>query len=245
MLHYVAVDRPRAPQQRAESAVWGSTHLSTGGKGLINGSQCVETTCPRGHATAPRRIAFLLNHHEQAKSSSLEHERAAAGVIAHACPVTASEGTTSPSIRRSCTRSVWCKHGLSVVAVLLVTLPAQVRAQIASAPSILWDNDRSLCFHRRASRPQGNVPASCPKAKSVWVKCVAVGLRELKHDSTGVWTYTSPEPVAPECYSYAFVVDDTRFSRPCECVYRAIAGFSMGAFMRATFQRPIPTCSTT
>jgi len=101
------------------------------------------------------------------------------------------------------------------VTVLLAALSVQASAQVASAPSVLWDNDPEPVFSP-VVHPDRKVTfrLRAPKAKSVWVKSLAVGLSQLQQDSTGVWTYTSPEPVAPECYSYAFVVDDTRFLDP-------------------------------
>ena len=34
------------------------------------------------------------------------------------------------------------------------------------------------------------------------------GVADLKEGKDGVWEYTTPEPLAPELYSYSFIVDD-------------------------------------
>ncbi len=78
-----------------------------------------------------------------------------------------------------------------------------------------------------------------PQAKSVWVKCVAVGYESLKHDFNRRMDIHFARTRSSRVLLYAFVVDDTRFLDPANAYTRAIAGFSMGAFMRATFQRPI------
>lgn len=40
------------------------------------------------------------------------------------------------------------------------------------------------------------------------------GYADLTKDSTGVWCYTTPEPLAPELYSYSFVVDGLKTNDP-------------------------------
>jgi enterochelin esterase family protein len=104
---------------------------------------------------------------------------------------------------------------LNLLMMLLATLSVEAWAQVDSAPLVLWGNDPEPVFSPVVhSDRRVTFRLRAPKAKSVWVKSLAVGLRPLQQDSEGVWSYTSPEPVEPECYSYAFVVDDTRFLDP-------------------------------
>ena len=41
------------------------------------------------------------------------------------------------------------------------------------------------------------------------------GMGELVEGKDGVWEYTTPEPLAPELYSYSFIVDGLRMMDPC------------------------------
>ena len=40
------------------------------------------------------------------------------------------------------------------------------------------------------------------------------GVADLKEGKDGVWEYTTPEPLAPELYSYSFIVDDLKMMDP-------------------------------
>ena len=40
------------------------------------------------------------------------------------------------------------------------------------------------------------------------------GVADLKEGKDGVWEYTTPEPLAPELYSYSFIVDDMKMMDP-------------------------------
>ncbi len=40
------------------------------------------------------------------------------------------------------------------------------------------------------------------------------GVADLKEGKDGVWEYTTPEPLAPELYSYSFIVDDLKVMDP-------------------------------
>ena len=40
------------------------------------------------------------------------------------------------------------------------------------------------------------------------------GVADLKEGKDGVWEYTTPEPLAPELYSYSFIVDDLKIMDP-------------------------------
>ena len=55
-----------------------------------------------------------------------------------------------------------------------------------------------------------------PKAVKVQLAsdCLKQGIVDLKEGKEGVWEFTTPEPLAPELYSYAFVVDGMRMLDP-------------------------------
>lgn len=55
-----------------------------------------------------------------------------------------------------------------------------------------------------------------PSATQVLVvgDITAQGYAEMTRDDKGVWSYTTPEPLAPELYTYAFMVDGVRVSDP-------------------------------
>ena len=53
------------------------------------------------------------------------------------------------------------------------------------------------------------IPIQTPNG--VWE---APGIADLKEGKDGVWEYTTPEPLAPELYSYSFIVDDLKMMDP-------------------------------
>ena len=55
-----------------------------------------------------------------------------------------------------------------------------------------------------------------PKAVKVQLAsdCLKQGIVDLKEGKDGVWEFTTPEPLEPELYSYAFVVDGMRMLDP-------------------------------
>lgn len=55
-----------------------------------------------------------------------------------------------------------------------------------------------------------------PKAVKVQLTsdCLKQGIVDLKEGKDGVWEFTTPEPLEPELYSYAFVVDGMRMLDP-------------------------------
>ena len=57
---------------------------------------------------------------------------------------------------------------------------------------------------------------SAPKAVKVQLTgdFLNEGVVDLKEGKDGVWEFTTPEPLAPELYSYAFVVDGLRMLDP-------------------------------
>ena len=57
---------------------------------------------------------------------------------------------------------------------------------------------------------------SAPKAVKVQLTgdFIANGVADLKEGKDGVWEFTTPEPLEPELYSYAFIVDGLRMFDP-------------------------------
>lgn len=57
---------------------------------------------------------------------------------------------------------------------------------------------------------------SAPKAVTVQLTgdFLSAGVVDLKEGKGGVWEFTTPEPLQPELYSYAFVVDGLRMLDP-------------------------------
>ncbi|MEL5892132.1 alpha/beta hydrolase-fold protein [Bacteroides sp. GD17] len=52
------------------------------------------------------------------------------------------------------------------------------------------------------------------KMKTPYGEFDAPGIGELVEDKDGVWEFTTPEPLAPELYSYSFIVDGLRMMDP-------------------------------
>jgi enterochelin esterase family protein len=109
---------------------------------------------------------------------------------------------------------------LKLLTVLLVVLSVQIFsaptwAQVDSAPRSLWNNDPEPVFSPIV-HPDRKVTfrLRAPNAKSVSVKCFVIGMNQMQQDSSGIWTYTTPKPLDPDLYSYAFVVDDVRLLDP-------------------------------
>lgn len=52
------------------------------------------------------------------------------------------------------------------------------------------------------------------KTETPYGKFDGPGVADLKEGKEGVWEYTTPEPLAPELYSYSFIVDDLKMPDP-------------------------------
>ena len=52
------------------------------------------------------------------------------------------------------------------------------------------------------------------KIKTPFGEFDGLGYADLKEGKDGVWEYTTPEPLAPELYSYSFVVDGLKIMDP-------------------------------
>lgn len=100
----------------------------------------------------------------------------------------------------------------------ILSLAAGALALAAGAQQALWDNaeivspeihpDNTVTFRLLA-----------PKAESVTIQgdflpASAQGKAEMTKGTDGVWTFTTPEPLAPELYSYSFAADGVRTMDP-------------------------------
>ena len=98
----------------------------------------------------------------------------------------------------------------AAICVMALLMPVEAMAQQALqqrkevvSPEI--NKDKTVIFRLRA-----------PKAVRVQVTgdCVANGSADMKENKEGVWEYTTPEPLAPELYSYSFIVDGMKIHDP-------------------------------
>lgn len=98
--------------------------------------------------------------------------------------------------------AVICLMALLMPVAALAQQALQQKAEIVS-PEI--HKDKTVTFRLRA-----------PKAVRVQVTgdCVANGTAEMTENKEGVWEYTTPEPLAPELYSYSFTVDGMKTHDP-------------------------------
>ena len=95
-----------------------------------------------------------------------------------------------------------CLMALLMPVAALAQQALQQKAEIVS-PEI--HKDKTVTFRLRA-----------PKAVRVQVTgdCIANGTAEMTENKEGVWEYTTPEPLAPELYSYSFTVDGMKTHDP-------------------------------
>ena len=99
---------------------------------------------------------------------------------------------------------------LAVICMTFLLMPASVLAQQALwgsskivSPEINEDNTVTFRLH-------------APKAVKVQVSgdFLAKGTADLVENKEGVWEYKTPEPLAPELYSYTFLVDGLKINDP-------------------------------
>jgi enterochelin esterase family protein len=99
---------------------------------------------------------------------------------------------------------------LAVICMTFLLMPASVLAQQALwgsskivSPEINEDNTVTFRLH-------------APKAVKVQVSgdFLAKGTADLVENKEGVWEYKTPEPFAPELYSYTFLVDGLKINDP-------------------------------
>lgn len=99
---------------------------------------------------------------------------------------------------------------LAVICMTFLLMPASVLAQQALwgsskivSPEIHEDNTVTFRLH-------------APKAVKVQVSgdFLAKGTADLVENKEGVWEYKTPEPLAPELYSYTFLVDGLKINDP-------------------------------
>ena len=98
----------------------------------------------------------------------------------------------------------------AAICMMVLLMPAAALAQQALhqkkevvSPEI--HKDKTVTFRLRA-----------PKAVRVQVNgdCFANGTADMTENKDGVWEYTTPEPLAPELYSYSFTVDGLKTHDP-------------------------------
>ena len=108
---------------------------------------------------------------------------------------------------------------LSVLLLVGVMTYAQ-QALWGSAPVVSPEihDDNTVTFRLKAPKAvkvqiTGDFLAPIPiqTPNGVWE---APGVTDLKEGKDGVWEYTTPEPLAPELYSYSFIVDDLKMMDP-------------------------------
>jgi enterochelin esterase family protein len=68
----------------------------------------------------------------------------------------------------------------------------------------------------------------------------APGVAELVKNDQGVWKYTTPAPLAPELYSYTFIIDGVKVTDPANVyMIRDVASVTSVFIIAAT----VPTCT--
>lgn len=92
--------------------------------------------------------------------------------------------------------------------VLLMPLAALAQQALWGGPKLISPEiheNKTVTFRIKA-----------PKAVKVQVlgDFLSKGVADLVENKEGVWEYTTPEPLAPELYSYAFVVDGLKVNDP-------------------------------
>ena len=84
------------------------------------------------------------------------------------------------------------------------------------SPEIHDDNTVTFRFHAPKAVKVEITGDFLPTAKieTPYGQFDAPGSAQLKEGKNGVWEYTTPEPLAPELYSYSFVVDGLKVFDP-------------------------------
>lgn len=100
----------------------------------------------------------------------------------------------------------------SIVAICLMVL---LMPLAALAQQALWGGSKLLSPEIHENKTV-TFRIKAPKAVKVQVlgDFLSKGVADLVENKEGVWEYTTPEPLAPELYSYAFVVDGLKVNDP-------------------------------
>ena len=100
----------------------------------------------------------------------------------------------------------------SIVAICMMVLLMPVAALAQQA---LWGGSKLLSPEIHENKTV-TFRIKAPKAVKVQVlgDFLSKGVADLVENKEGVWEYTTPEPLAPELYSYAFVVDGLKVNDP-------------------------------
>ena len=100
----------------------------------------------------------------------------------------------------------------SIVAICMMML---LMPLAALAQQALWGGSKLLSPEIHENKTV-TFRIKAPKAVKVQVlgDFLSKGVADLVENKEGVWEYTTPEPLAPELYSYAFVVDGLKVNDP-------------------------------
>lgn len=100
----------------------------------------------------------------------------------------------------------------SIVAICMMML---LMPLAALAQQALWGGSKLLSPEIHENKTV-TFRVKAPKAVKVQVlgDFLSKGVADLVENKEGVWEYTTPEPLAPELYSYAFVVDGLKVNDP-------------------------------
>lgn len=100
----------------------------------------------------------------------------------------------------------------SIVAICMMVLLMPVAALAQQA---LWGGSKLISPEIHENKTV-TFRIKAPKAVKVQVlgDFLSKGVADLVENKEGVWEYTTPEPLAPELYSYAFVVDGLKVNDP-------------------------------
>ena len=100
----------------------------------------------------------------------------------------------------------------SIVAICMMVLLMPVAALAQQA---LWGGSKLISPEIHENK-MVTFRIKAPKAVKVQVlgDFLSKGVADLVENKEGVWEYTTPEPLAPELYSYAFVVDGLKVNDP-------------------------------
>ena len=100
----------------------------------------------------------------------------------------------------------------SIVAICMMVLLMPVAALAQQA---LWGGSKLVSPEIHENKTV-TFRIKAPKAVKVQVlgDFLSKGVADLVENKEGVWEYTTPEPLAPELYSYAFVVDGLKVNDP-------------------------------
>lgn len=100
----------------------------------------------------------------------------------------------------------------SIVAICMMVLLMPVAALAQQA---LWGGSKLIAPEIHENKTI-TFRIKAPKAVKVQVlgDFLSKGVADLVENKEGVWEYTTPEPLAPELYSYAFVVDGLKVNDP-------------------------------